>query len=164
MTRTSARSHFCDSVRLESLIYDAMKLSELIADFDGLDDREKLELLVELSDELPPSSAGRSAGPQAESCLVQECQTPVYLWVDVVGGRVRLEAEVPKKSPTVRGLVTLMVQGLADASPDEIANIPDDMIGHLGLQTALGMQRQQGFRGVIARIKREVRKQAAAAS
>ena len=141
-----------------------MKLPELIADFDGLDDQEKLELLVELSDELPAPSTGRTAGQQSESCRVQECQTPVFLWVDVVGGRVRIEADVPKKSPTVRGLVTLMVQGLADASPEEIAEIPDDMIGHLGLQTALGMQRQQGFRGVIARIKREVRKQAAAAS
>jgi cysteine desulfuration protein SufE len=141
-----------------------MKLPELIADFEGLDDQEKLELLVELSDELPPPSAGRAAGQQAESCRVQECQTPVYLWVDVEGGRVRLEADVPKKSPTVRGLVTLMVQGLADASPEEIAGIPDDLVGFLGLQTALGMQRQQGFRGVIARIKREVQKQAAAAS
>ena len=141
-----------------------MKLQELMADFDGLDDREKLELLVELSDELPALSSNRTTGQQAESCRVQECQTPVYLWVDVVCGRVRIEADVPKKSPTVRGLVTLMVQGLADASPAEIAEIPDDMIGHLGLQTALGMQRQQGFRGVIARIKHEVRKQAAAAS
>lgn len=141
-----------------------MKLPELITDFDGLDDREKLELLVELSDELPAPSAGRTAGQAAENCRVQECQTPVYLWVEVVDGRVRLEADVPKKSPTVRGLVTLMVQGLEDASPEEIANIPDDMVGHLGLETALGMQRQQGFRGVIARIKREVRKQAAAAS
>ena len=135
-----------------------MKLSELIADFEGLDDEEKLELLVELSDELPPTSNGRTAGSQAESCRVQECQTPVYLWVDVVAGRVRLEADVPKKSPTVRGLVTLMVQGLADASPEEVSGIPDDVIGYLGLQKALGMQRQQGFRGVVARIKREVRK------
>ncbi len=140
-----------------------MKLLELIADFEGLDDEEKLELLVELSDDLPPLSNGRT-GSQAESCRVQECQTPVYLWVDVVAGRVRLEADVPKKSPTVRGLVTLMVQGLEDASPEEVAGIPDDVVGYLGLQKALGMQRQQGFRGVIARIKREVRKLADAAN
>jgi cysteine desulfuration protein SufE len=141
-----------------------MKLADLITDFDGLDDREKLEMLVELSEELPSLSAGRTGGPQSESCRVQECQTPVYLWVDVVGGKVRLEADVPKKSPTVRGLVTLVIQGLADASPEEIAGIPDDMVGHLGLQTALGMQRQQGFRGVISRIKQEVRKLATAAN
>ena len=140
-----------------------MKLPELIADFDDLDDEEKLEMLVELSDELPTPSAGHSAGQQSESCRVQECQTPVYLWVDVVDGRVRLEADVPKKSPTVRGLVTLMIQGLNDSSPEDVAGIPDDMVGHLGLQKALGMQRQQGFRGVVARIKREVREQSAAA-
>lgn len=141
-----------------------MKLSELIADFDGLDDEEKLELLVELSDELPSPSAGHSAGQQSESCRVQECQTPVYLWVDIIDGRVRLEADVPKKSPTVRGLVTLMVQGLNDSSPDEVAGVPDDMVEHLGLQKALGMQRQQGFRGVVARIKREVRNRSALAN
>lgn len=141
-----------------------MKLPELIADFADLDDEEKLELLVELSDDLPAPSAGHSAGQQSETCRVQECQTPVYLWVDVVDGRVRLEADVPKKSPTVRGLVALMVTGLADASPEEVAGIPDDMVGHLGLQKALGMQRQQGFRGVVARIKRDVRNRAAAAN
>ncbi|MBM3971421.1 MAG: SufE family protein [Planctomycetes bacterium] len=141
-----------------------MKLPEWIAEFDGLDDEEKLEMLVELSDELPPTSNGRTAGSQAESCRVQECQTPVYLWVEVVGGRVRLEADVPKKSPTVRGLVALMVQGLAGASPEEVTAIPDDVVGYLGLQKALGMQRQQGFRGVVTRIKREVRKLADAAN
>lgn len=135
-----------------------MKLNELAADFEDLDDEEKLELLVELSDELPPATQGRTAGPESDDCRVQECQTPVYLWVDVAGGRVQIEADVPKKSPTVRGLVTVMVQGLCGATPEEIATIPDDMIAHLGLQRALGMQRQQGFRGVIARIKREVQR------
>ena len=136
-----------------------MPLTELIADFAGLDDEEKLELLVEMSDELPVPSAGRSAGPQAESCRVQECQTSVFLWVDVVDGRIHLEADVPKKSPTVRGLVTLVVQGLDGATVEEVAALPDDLVGHIGLQRALGMQRQQGFRGVVARIKREVRRQ-----
>lgn len=135
-----------------------MRLNELITDFDELDDEEKLELLVEMADELPDPSPGRSAGPQAESCRVQECQTAVYVWVDVVDGRICLEADVPRKSPTVRGLVTLVVQGLNGATAEEIAALPDDLVGHIGLQRALGMQRQQGFRGVVARIKREVRR------
>jgi cysteine desulfuration protein SufE len=135
-----------------------MRLNELIAEFGELDDEDKLELLIELSDELPAASAGRCAGPAVESCRVQECQTAVYLWVDVVDGRVHIEADVPKKSPTVRGLVTLVVQGLNGATTDEIAALPDDLVAHIGLQRALGMQRQQGFRGVMARIKREARR------
>ena len=136
-----------------------MRLQELIAEFDDLDDEEKLEMLVEMSDDLPPPSAGRSAGPQAETCRIQECQTPVFLWVDIIDGQLRLEADVPKKSPTVRGLVTLAVQGLNGATAEEVAALPDDLVEHIGLQRALGMQRQQGFRGVVARIKREVRRQ-----
>lgn len=137
----------------------AMRLNELIAEFDELDDEDKLEMLVEMADELPATSDGRSAGPDSESCRVQECQTAVYLWVDLLDDRVHIEADVPKKSPTVRGLVALVVQGLNGASPDEIAALPDDLVGHIGLQGALGMQRQQGFRGVVTRIKREVRRQ-----
>jgi cysteine desulfuration protein SufE len=135
-----------------------MKLPELIAEFDGLDDREKLELLVEFADELPPLSPGRSSGPQSESCRVQECQTAVYLWVDLIGAGIHIEADVPKNAPTVRGLVSVLVQGLEGATPAEIAAIPDDIVSHLGLQTALGMQRQHGFRGFVARIKSEVRR------
>ncbi len=135
-----------------------MRLNELIADFAELDDEEKLELLVEMADELPATSAGRCACPDAESCRVQECQTAVYLWIDVIDGRVRLEADVPKKSPTVRGLVTLVIQGLSGATVEEVAALPDDLVAHIGLQRALGMQRQQGFRGVVARIKREARR------
>lgn len=135
-----------------------MRLNELIADFAELDDEEKLELLVEMADELPAASAGRCACPDAESCRVQECQTAVYLWIDVIDGRVRLEADVPKKSPTVRGLVTLVIQGLSGATVEEVAALPDDLVAHIGLQRALGMQRQQGFRGVVARIKREARR------
>ncbi len=136
-----------------------MRLNELIAEFAELDDEDKLELLIEMSDELPTTSSGRTTGPEAESCRVQECQTAVYLWVDLLDGRVHIEADVPKKSPTVRGLVTLVVQGLNGATADEIAALPDDLVAHIGLQRALGMQRQQGFRGVVTRIKREVRRQ-----
>ncbi len=133
-----------------------MKLTELMAGFDGLDDEEKLELLVDLSGELPPLSPERAGRPPSDACRVKECQTPIFLWVEVIDGRTRLEADVPKQSPTVRGLVALMVQGLDGASPAEVAAIPDDMVGHLGLQRALGMTRQRGFRGVVDRIKREI--------
>ncbi len=137
-----------------------MTLAELVEELNDLDDAEKLEWLVEYSDELPPLSPGRTAGPAAESCRVQECQTPVYLWIEVDRDRVRIEADVPKRSPTVRGLVAAVVQCLNDANSAQVAGLPEDLIAHLGLQKALGMQRQQGFRGVVARIKREVRRQA----
>lgn len=133
-----------------------MKLHSLLEDFDGLEPEEKLETLMDLSGELPAVSAGRGHAPYPEACRVQECQTPVHLWVEVNEGRVHLEADVPPKSPTVRGLVSLVVQGLEGSTPAEVAAMPDDLVGLLGLTSTLGMTRQHGMRGLIVRIKREV--------
>ncbi len=134
-----------------------MRLHELMTELDELEPDEKLQWLVEFANELPPISSGRSAEPFPDECRIQECQTPVHLWVDVDDGHVALEADVPAKSPTVRGLVALVVCGLQGASSSECLDLPDDMISHLGLASVLGMTRQQGFRGVVARIKQELR-------
>src|SRR5262245_38104976 len=98
-----------------------MKLDELLAEFEGADPEESLETLIDFSASLPAVSAERSAISPPAGCLIQECQTPVYLWVDVTGGTVRLEAIVPEKSPTVRGFVALLVDGLNGATPEEIS-------------------------------------------
>ena len=134
-----------------------MKLDELIAEFTDLEPDEKLEWLVEFADQLPGLSPGRAGAPFPETCLVRECQTPVYLWVDLSEGRVRLEADVPRKSPTVRGLVALLVVGLDGETVSSVQNLPDDLVAVMGLGGVLGMTRQQGFRGVVARLKQAVR-------
>lgn len=133
-----------------------MKLDELLAEFDDADPEDALEMLIDYSDELPAVSSGRQSNSPPPECRIQECQTPVYLWVDLTDGRARLEAVVPEKSPTVRGFVALLVNGLSGATPDEIFGLPDDLLSRLGLMETLGMTRQRGFRGIMTRIKREV--------
>ncbi len=133
-----------------------MKLPELLADFEGADPEESLEMLMDYGNRLPPLSPARAGlGELAQECRIQECQTAVYLWVDVQDGKVQLEALVPEKSPTVRGFVALLVEGLSGATPAEVAQLPDDFLPILGLSATLGMTRQRGFRGIVARIKRE---------
>ena len=134
-----------------------MKLDASLAEFADAEPEEALEMLMEFGEQLPPLSPGRVAERLPESCRVQECQTAVYLWVDVVDGRLRLEASVTEKSPTVRGLVALLVDGLTGATPAEVLGIPDNILPQLGLQETLGMTRQRGLAGVIARIKRVAR-------
>jgi cysteine desulfuration protein SufE len=134
-----------------------MRLNEFVAELNELDPQEKLEWLIEFSEQLPESSAFKPGASFPETCRVQECQTPVHLWVDSKNGRVHIEADVPRKSPIVRGLVALAVCGLEGAEISEVLAIPDDLVGHLSLGSVLGMTRQQGFRGVIARIKRALR-------
>lgn len=136
------------------------KWQELTREFQELEPDEWLEELMELANRLRPVSSARRTLPLPESCRVQECQTPVYLWVDVTAGQVHLEAEVSPKSPTVRGLVALVVEALEGADASEVLSLPEDWLSELGLSEALGMTRQHGFRGVIARIKRDVQRAA----
>jgi len=134
-----------------------MNWSEWVREFRELTPEERLEELIEFSDQLPVLSAERLSVPFPESCRVQECQTPVYMWVDAVEGRLKIEADVSRKSPTVRGLVALVVESLSGATLEDVLALPDDPLGELGLTETLGMTRQQGFRGMISRIKRDAR-------
>ncbi len=134
-----------------------MHFDHCIAELAELEPAEKLEWLVDFADELPEISPDKRSEPFSEACRVQECQAAVHLWVSISNGRIHLEADVPPKSPTVRGLVALVVCGLEDATIAEGLSLPDDMVAHLALSSVLGMTRQQGFRGVIARVKRELR-------
>lgn len=134
-----------------------MQLDQLIAEIEELEPDERLEWIVEFADELPELPPERRSIPFPDSCRVQECQTPVHLWVTSVDNRIHLEADVPRKSPTVRGLVALVVRGLEGATVEEGLSLPDDMVAKLGLESVLGMTRQQGFRGVISRIKQSLR-------
>ena len=87
---------------------------------------------------------------------MHECQTPVFLWVEVEGGQVHIHADVPRESPTVRGFVSLLARTLDGASPEAVAGIPDDLLDQLGLSETLGMTRTQGLTAILHRIKHSV--------
>jgi cysteine desulfuration protein SufE len=133
-----------------------LKLHELAAEFEDLDDRERLETLIDFSETLPAPTGAHGTIQGDESCRVQECQTPVYLWIGLRDGMTEVEADVPRSSPTVRGLVALLVEGIQGQPPEHVLQLPDDLLPLLGLESVLGMTRRQGVRGMIARIKREL--------
>ena len=134
-----------------------MKLEPLFAEFDGLEPRDRLELLIEFSDTLPELSAARRDVLPPRECRVLECQTAVDLWVDVDDGLVTIEALVPRQSPTIRGLVALLIEGINGSPVTEVLAMPDDVLEPLGLGETLGMTRQRGARGLVAAIKRRSR-------
>lgn len=137
-----------------------MKLDQLLEEFEDLDPEESLETLIEFSHDLPELSPERAEQREDSRHLVKECQTPVYLWVDVADDEVQLEAYVTERSPTVRGYVALLVEGISGAGVEEVAQLPEDLLEPLGLAETLGMTRKRGFSGLLTRIKREVLQQA----
>jgi len=131
-------------------------LDKYIARLGAADRNTRLETLLDLSRKLPALPADLEAEKSRGRHLVPECQTPVHLWVEVTGGIVRLHADVPRESPTVRGFVSLLVQSLDGSTPAEVSAVPDDLLHALGLDDALGMMRTQGLSAIVRRIKRAV--------
>lgn len=136
-----------------------MDWQTLQEEWQDYDPSERLQALIEWADKLPPLSEARRQIPRPEECRVWECQTPVWVWVELVDGRVHLEADVPRESPAVRGLVALLLELLEGTPAQEVLHLPDDLLPVLGLQDVLGMTRRQGVRGMIRHIQRELRRQ-----
>jgi cysteine desulfuration protein SufE len=128
----------------------------LVSRFRSADRNTRLETLLDYSRKLPPLPPEYEALKAQGKNLVPECQTPVYLWIGIENGKVRLHADVPRESPTVRGFVALLIKALDGLSPAEVAAVPGDLLDQLQLTETLGMMRTQGLTSIVARIKRSV--------
>jgi cysteine desulfuration protein SufE len=131
-------------------------LDTLIPRFKAADRQTRLETLLDYSKRLPPLPERYEAEKQQGHNRVHECQTPVYLWVEVDQGRVHIHADVPRESPTVRGFISLLARSLDNQTPEAVAQLPDDLLDQLGLSETLGMTRTQGLTAILNRIKRTV--------
>lgn len=102
------------------------RLAEIRDEFLELPEPERLQLLLEYSQELPPIPAEYDGHP--ELCeRVLECQSPVYIVLDVdADGTVAMHATAPPEAPTTRGFASILAQGLTGLAADEVLAVPAD--------------------------------------
>ncbi len=136
-------------------------IEEIVRDFTEADYQETLELLLDYSESLPEVPKRLLECRDRDLQRVYECETPVFIWVEVQNGVVSIFADVPEESPTVRGLVSILVTAFNGTSPNEIEAAPHDLLTRLGLAQKLGIRRVRGLSAVYSRIKSEVRQQSA---
>ncbi len=139
----------------------AAGLDSIVAELGDADRQERIELLIDFAKNLAPLP-DRLAAHKDETHRVEECQSPVYLFVELEGDRVAIHADAPIEAPTVRGFVSLLVEGLSGATVEEVLSVRDDLIDRLGLPEILGMLRVRGLGGVLRRLKAEVTRAAIA--
>src|SRR5262245_20865988 len=99
------------------------RLERIIEEFADLDPRERLELLLDFSENLPELPDRLKTRRDAGENRVHECQTPVYLWVEKQDDRVQLYADVAPEAPTVKGFVAILVEAFSGTHPDEVLAI-----------------------------------------
>lgn len=132
------------------------RLAELVEEFAAVSPKDRLQLLVELADELPELPE-RYAGDRAGMEHVTECQSPLYLAVEVDGGGVHLYFDAPAEGPTTRGFASIMHTGLDGEPPGGVLAVPDDFYEALGLAGSVSPLRLRGMAAMLGRIKRQVR-------
>ena len=143
------------------------RLAETREDFLALGVKDRLQLLLEFSNELPELPERYLDHPDLFE-KVEECQSPVYIFVEVEHDRVHLHATAPAESPTTRGFASILVQGLDGLSVDdvltvdEVLEVPADYPQSLGLAEAVSPLRVRGMTGMLGRVKRQVRERVAA--
>jgi cysteine desulfuration protein SufE len=129
------------------------KIEPLAAEFRGLSPRERLELLLEFAEQLPPLPEHLRGSADKELHRVAECQTPVFLWLEPQNGQVMLWAEVAPEAPTVKGFVAILAEIVRRASLEELAQLPGDLLQRLGLSEALGVVRLRGLTAIVQRVR-----------
>jgi cysteine desulfuration protein SufE len=136
-------------------------LATIRDDFLALEQHERLVLLLEFANELPELPPKYADHPDLLE-RVEECQSPVFIFVDVENDIVRLHATAPKEAPTTRGFASILAQGLAGLTVDEVLDVPDDYPLTLGLTEAVSPLRIRGMSALLGRTKRQVREKTAA--
>jgi len=117
--------------------------------------QDKLQLLLEFANELPPIPADLEVAAMEP---VPECQSPLFLHVDASDrDRVRLHFSAPAEAPTTRGFAAILAAGLDEHSADEILAVPDDFYADLGLAKLISPLRLRGMSAMLTRIKRRLR-------
>jgi cysteine desulfuration protein SufE len=135
-------------------------LEEIAEPFRMVDRDMRLELLLDYADKLPELPDEYASMRDAGIDMVHECQSPVFLHVEVEDGTVHLVGDVPREAPTARAFVSILLEAFDGATPEEVAEAPSDVLRQLGLSKLLGMQRTQGLSAIYGKVKNEVKRKA----
>ena len=140
------------------------RLAEIVEDFNALPGQQRLQLLLEFSDDLPPLPE-RYAGHRDLLEQVPECQSPLFLAVEVApDDTVHLFFDAPPEAPTTRGFAGILQTGLDGLNADEVLATPSEFTSQLGLTDLVSPLRLRGMAAMLARIKRQIRDRRAASA
>jgi cysteine desulfuration protein SufE len=130
-------------------------VSSLIQDFNDLEIQDRLNLLLEFSENLPALPQRYQDHPDLLE-RVEECQSPIFLFVEVNEKKVNLFFSAPPEAPTTRGFASILHSVIDGLSVEETMEVDDDFPAKIGLADAVSPLRLRGMRGMLARIKRQV--------
>ena len=132
-------------------------LAEIVDLFASSPPRDRLELLLEYAQGLPPLPAALAAHRERLE-PVPECQSPLFVASDVDDERrVHVFFEAPAEAPTTRGFAGIFHAGLDGLQAEEVLAVPGDVTSRMGLTEVVSPLRMRGASALLARVQRQVR-------
>jgi len=136
-------------------------VTALIEDFQAISVKDRLNLLLEFSENLPDLPAKYADHPDLLE-RVEECQSPIYLFVEIDQDKnAQLFFTAPAEAPTTRGFASILHEALNGLPAQTVLDVSSDFPEQLGLSAAVSPLRMNGMRAMLARIKRQIREKLA---
>ncbi len=136
------------------------KLADIVKMFRSAPKPLRLQALLEYSKKVPALPERYADHPELMQ-PVPECASPFFLVTEVDGGHVNMYFKVPEEAPTVRGYAGILSEGLKDATPEQVLNLPDTFYLDMGLGELITPMRLRGMGAILGRLKNQVREQTA---
>lgn len=134
-----------------------LPLKKIIDDFSNCSDQEKLEMLLDFSENFPEPNKNLMQNFNIEQ--IPECQTPLFLAIEKQNNSklVKLHFYIPKESLTTRGFASILVHGLKGLNAFDILQLDENLPEKLGLSKIVSPLRLRGMTSMIVHIKRKVK-------
>ena len=130
---------------------------EIISAFQEVPQNLKLELLLEYSENLPALPERYKDHPELLE-RVEECQSPVYLFVELdEANKVSIFLTAPDEAPTTKGFASLVQLALDQQPAETVLSFDETFVDALGITELVSPLRIRGLQGMLMRTKRQVK-------
>jgi len=121
---------------------------EIIDEFTGLDDwMDRYQLLIDIGNDQDPLPEQY----KTDQNLIDGCQSRVWLQADYRDGRIFFAAE--SDALIVKGIVSLLIRVLSNATPQEIIDADLYFIDQIGLKDHLSPTRSNGLVAMVKQMR-----------
>jgi len=123
------------------------RVQSIITEFADLGDWEKrYKHIIDLGKELAPMAAEH----QVEENKVKGCQSQVWLYAELIEGKIVFTAD--SDASIVKGIIALLLRVYSNTTPDDILMTKPEFLDAIGLKQHLSMSRANGLSSMAKQI------------
>ena len=115
------------------------------------DERRRYEYILWLAKKLPSLPEEL----RLESFKVRGCISKVYVLGEITNGKVYWKGY--SDALITKGLLSFLIEGLNNLTPDEILNIDESFVKETGLNSSLTPSRANGFLNILLNMKSQAK-------